>query len=441
VTRRHRGALGAWLSKWLALLSLVGLGTVCAIVYAATAWSLGKRQDDEMARKQGVVVHLLQEARAERDVQNLRHELEHYFAAHPNLLLVLRQSDEGILFATKTEPFKTRTRQVRFTVPWGLDPGGFVQGDLIMDTSADDLLLERLLLVILTCVLLGTAAVSAGSFWLVRRAFAPVRQLAEQTHNLSADDLSVRLDGVGQADELQPLIGQFNGLLDRLERAYAQLEGFNADVAHELRTPLATLIGQSELAISRPRSAEDLKDVIASNLEELQRLAAIVNDVLFLAHADRGAKARRTHVQSLAAVASSVADFHDAPLLERHLLLKVNGDAAAAVDVGLLQRAVSNLLSNATRYAAPHSTIEVNVQPQGTEVSLTVTNSGAGIPEEQLALIFNRFHQVESCRASGDLHHGLGLAIVAAIARMHGGNTFAQSVGGRTSVGMCIQSQ
>ena len=441
MTRPHHGSLGAWLSRSLALLSLVGLGTVCAIVYAATAWSLSQRQDDEMTRKQGVVVHLLQETRTERDVGTLRHELEHYFAAHPNLLLVLRRSDGTVLFATKTEPFKTRTRQVRFTSAWGLDPASSVQGDLIMDTSADDVLLERLLLVILVCVSLGTAAVSAGSFWLVERAFAPVRRLAQQTHNLSADDLSVRLDATGQADELKPLIGQFNGLLERLELAYAQLEGFNADVAHELRTPLATLIGQSELAISRPRSADDLLEVIASNLEELQRLAAIVNDVLFLAHADRGAKARRMRVDSLAAVASQVAEFHDATLLERELSLEVNGDAAAAVDIGLLQRAVSNMLSNATRYATPGSTIEVRLEPRGAEVLLTVTNSGMEIPEEQLPLIFNRFHQVESCRGSGDLHHGLGLALVAAIARMHGGTTSARSASGQTSVAMCIPRQ
>ena len=434
-------SLGTGLSRWLALLFLMGLGTVCAIVYCATYWSLTKRQDEEMSGKLGVVRHLLAETREERNLVDLQHELEHYFAAHPNLLLMLRRADGSLLFASKTAPFEARTRQVEFTTPWALDRTGLVQGRLVLDTSADDRLLKRLMLVILFCVSVGTAIVSTGAFLLVRRAFAPVHRLAQQTHSLSPDNLSVRLDGTGQAEELQPLIGQFNSLLERLERAYVQLEGFNANVAHELRTPLTTLIGQSELAISRPRGAEDLRDIIASNLEELQRLAGIVNDVLFLAHADCGAKARRTTVKSLAAVATSVADFHDASLLERQLVVKVNGDAAADVDVSLLQRAMSNLLSNATRYATPHSTIEVSLEPQDQNISLTVTNSGTEISGEQLPLIFNRFHRIAADRGNGDSHHGLGLAIVAAIARMHDGSTYAYSSGGRTSVGMSIRAR
>src|SRR5438034_8564039 len=133
---------------------------------------------------------------------------------------------------------------------------------------------------------------------------APLREIVRQTREISPRRLDQRLRLSEPVEELTPWIEQFNALMERLERAYQQLEGFNADVAHELRTPLCTLIGQTEVALSRERSPAALRDTLASNLEELQRLAAMVNDMLFLASADRGAQARRSGKASLAALAS-----------------------------------------------------------------------------------------------------------------------------------------
>ena len=130
-------------------------------------------------------------------------------------------------------------------------------------------------------------------------------------------NLHHRLDGAEQPLELVPLIDQFNALLERIENAYSQMEGFNADVAHELCTPLATLIANNELALRRPEQ-EDMREVLASNLEELHRLTAIVNDMLFLSQADRGVGARRAPVVSLASMAADVLDYHEAALAERH---------------------------------------------------------------------------------------------------------------------------
>lgn len=135
------------------------------------------------------------------------------------------------------------------------------------------------------------------SAWLVRRGLAPLHSLVEQTRQLGAQDLSrdwqKRLDDSNQPQELRPLIAQFNALLERLAVAYRQMEAFNADVAHELNTPLTTLISSCELALRKPRDAEELRDILASNLEDLQRMAGIVADMLFLSHADRGQSAHR----------------------------------------------------------------------------------------------------------------------------------------------------
>jgi two-component system heavy metal sensor histidine kinase CusS len=123
----------------------------------------------------------------------------------------------------------------------------------MLDSSADARLLKQLAWALLASALAGAVVVSAGGAWLVRRALLPVRDLARQAAALSPDRVGQPLDGSAQAQELQPLVAQFNALLVRLNDAYQQLEGFNANVAHELRTPLATLIGETELALSRER--------------------------------------------------------------------------------------------------------------------------------------------------------------------------------------------
>ncbi|HRD86505.1 MAG TPA: heavy metal sensor histidine kinase, partial [Rubrivivax sp.] len=269
----------------------------------------------------------------------------------------------------------------------------------------------------------------------------PLEALAAQTRAISAQRLDQRLSLDDPAEELLPWIEQFNALMQRLEQAYAQLEGFNADVAHELRTPLATLIGETELALSRERSAGSLKETLASNLEEMQRLSGMVNDMLFLASVDRGAVARRGEPVSLAALAHQVAEFHEVPLDEAGLRLEVQGDARLAVDEPLVKRALSNLLGNATRFAERGSTVRVRIADEApNEVAIMVENQGQGIQTQALPRLFDRFFRQDSsrcCDGQGQ-HHGLGLAIVAAIARMHAGRTLAASQAGVTRVGFTL---
>jgi len=235
------------------------------------------------------------------------------------------------------------------------------------------------------------------------------------------------------------LVAQFNALLIRLDDAYQQLEGFNADVAHELRTPLATLIGETELALNRERSLSDLRDVLGSNLEDLHRLAGMVNDMLFLSRADRGEHPRRRPVSSLAELVTEVVEFHEASLQEAGVSAHVSGDGSGAFDAGLIRRALSNLLANATRFAERGTVLEVVIKPDGNDrICLSVHNKGPVIPPEHLPRLFDRFYRVDRAREHGDHHHGLGLAIVAAIARMHGGAPFARSAAGSTCVGFTV---
>ncbi|WP_395351236.1 heavy metal sensor histidine kinase [Variovorax sp. UC122_21] len=316
-----------------------------------------------------------------------------------------------------------------------------------ISVTNDARLLERLAWTLLGAVLLGTALVSLTGFWLVRRGLRPLKALAERTAAMAPDRPNEPIDAQAFAEELQPWITQFNALLLRVQRAYVQLESFNADVAHELRTPLANLIGSTELALTRPRGNEELQAVLASNLEEIGRLSGIVTDMLFLSQAERGGATRSRATVSLAAQALDVIDFHDAMLEEAGLRARVEGDARVDVDAALVRRALSNLLGNAIRFAAPDSAIAIEIGPdsgpgsQRDAIALALVNRGAPIAPEVLPRLFERFYRAAPARDGSARHHGLGLAIVEAIARMHGGRVFASSQDGTTRIGFTVPTQ
>lgn len=439
----HR-SLRSRLSWWLAVQSLAGLGAVCLVVYLVTAAGFAARQEDALQQKEGILRHLLTDSEGHpAATPQARHPLDDFLAGHENFRLLVTTGDGQRVYpgAADAVPLAA-ARELRFEV--AREAGAPLQVQLRMDVQPDQALLRRLAITLALAALAGTVVVSLGGFVLVHLGLAPVRQMAAQTRELSARTLHQRLDGTGQPAELQPLVGQFNALLGRLQKAYAQMEGFNADVAHELCTPLATLLANNELALRSlgrgggvAGKAGEVAEVLASNLEELQRMTGIVNDMLFLSQADRGARARRMPVASLAAVAAQVADYHEAALQEAGLALQVVGDAAGAFDVPLLHRALSNLIGNATRYALAGSTVRVCLaqRPDGA-VELVVENRGPDVDPQVLARLFDRFYRADPARSHSQANHGLGLAITDAIARMHGGRTLATSAQGVTRIGM-----
>ena len=434
-------SLGQRLSIWLAVQSFAGLALVSAAVYAVTASNLDSRQVAELQQKSEAVQGSLSEVAVDADMAAVKLMLDHFIAGHADISLSLASAPGQVLYASRAVRVGSTVRRVGFEMPWKPSPTGRVLGEFTLDIGADKQLLRWLALTLVAAVFLGATAVSIAGFWLVRRGLAPVRGLSRQLKAMKLDKSALRLDGSKQPEELQPLVEQFNLLLGRVERAYMQLEGFNADVAHELRTPLTTLIGASEIALYRPHPIDELREMIGSNLEELQRLSSIVNDMLFLSRADCGARGRRASVASLAALVGEVIEYHDASVQDAGVQMRLEGDAAGAFDTALLRRAMSNLVGNATRYATKASTIRVAITPvAGTRVRLSVSNVGPVITAEHMPRLFDRFYRGEAARQHSDMNHGLGLAIVAAIARMHDGEPFAVSENGRTTVGIEIES-
>lgn len=283
---------------------------------------------------------------------------------------------------------------------------------------------------------LGVFIVALLGYMVSRIGMRPVETLSQQAQHLAPGDHGQRLDAIVLPEELQQLAASFNGVLARQEIAWRQLESFNADVAHELRTPLTNLIGQTQLGLSRRRSHDELEELLGSNLEELERMASIVNDMLFLSHAHAGEHASQLTQVSLREEALKTAEYVEPSFAEKQLSLDVEGDVTAHIDRRLFHRSLANLLENSARHSLPKSTVTIRLSEKNNHARVEVSNQGEPIAAAHLRRLFERFYRVDASRTRSDTHHGLGLSIVRAVAIMHRGDVFARSEGGVNTFGL-----
>ncbi|AXK62386.1 MULTISPECIES: heavy metal sensor histidine kinase [Burkholderia] len=275
-----------------------------------------------------------------------------------------------------------------------------------------------------------------------RFGLAPLERLSQDAAAVSATNRRQRLQTDALPTELRDLAASFNGALERIQQTYARLEAFNADVAHELRTPISILIGQTQVALtSRDRSVDRMRQTLQSNLEEFERLRVIINDMLFLSRSDRGERATDLKHVSLADEVRRMLDFLEIPLDEAQLRAELHGDARAAVDPSLFRRAMTNLLINAIQHSAPGATLNVTITRRDTLVDVSVANPGEPIDPVQRSHVFERFYRLEEARANSKENHGLGLSIVKAVAEMHGGSVFVACSGGTNTFGFSVSAQ
>lgn len=307
-----------------------------------------------------------------------------------------------------------------------------------LDASAFDTTSRAINAALVIAFMFGVVVVAGLGWWIARRGLLAVDDLSRHAENLSPLNLAERLPTGDMPSELNGLVLSFNGALGRVEQAYVQLSTFNADVAHELRTPLGNLIGQTQVMLSRERSAEELTEVLQSNLEELERLRTIINDMLFLAQADRGIRAANLELTSIASEVLKSAEFLDMLIEDAGVSLAVEGDAEASIDKSLFGRAITNLLYNAIQHCDRNSTIRVHIEERENAVAINVSNQGVPVEPHHLERLFERFYRVDSSRTDSDNSHGLGLAIVKAIAHMHGGTVFAASNAEMTTIGFTV---
>jgi two-component system heavy metal sensor histidine kinase CusS len=295
---------------------------------------------------------------------------------------------------------------------------------------------HNLLIALIGLAIVGVLMASALGYWVARIGLKPLIKLSHEAQRLAPPLRAGRLRLSPLPPELEQFVDSFNSTLERVEQAYSRLESFNADVAHELRSPLTNLIGQTQVALTRGRSAEHYFEVLQSNLEELERLRSIINDMLFLASADQGNKATKLTSTSLADEVATTLEYLDFILEDAQVEVQVSGDALVQIEVAHLRRALINLLSNAVQHTGPGQVIEVRIEVEEHQVSIGVANPGSPIASEHLPRLFERFYRVDASRSNSGNNHGLGLAIVKAIALMHGGDVFVRSDRGMNTFGI-----
>ena len=281
-------------------------------------------------------------------------------------------------------------------------------------------------------VALAALVAALFGWFAAHRGLAPLRRVTDTARRLSARQLDQRLAVDDAPLEVRDHVDAFNGMLARLEAAFQRLADYSADIAHELRTPISNLMTQTQVALSRPRTADEYQDILASNLEEYERIARMVSDMLFLAKADENTLAHAGEAIDLAREADALIDFYEALADERQVRIVRQGQASVQGDRLMLRRALSNLISNALRHTPKEGQITIRIDADAAGVRLAVSNVGDPIPADQIERIFERFHRGSAQRESRGEGAGLGLAITRSIVQAHGGHITARSAEGVT---------
>ena len=293
-----------------------------------------------------------------------------------------------------------------------------------------DKMLQRLLLALVIASPIAIIVSLLGGWFLAGRALKPVNVITRAAQRIADGDLTQRITSPRSSDEIGRLASVFNDMIARLEISFRQIRQFSADASHELRTPLTITKGETELALRRPRQAEDYRQVLGSNLEEIDRMSRIVDELLFLSRADLGEiKMTMTpipldelvrEVQLQATVLGQ--DRHVETVLDSVEPVVIEGDELR------IRELLLNLVDNAIKYSFPDTHVTLSLRLVGSQAELKVCDKGIGISSHEQQRIFDRFYRADTARAHASKGTGLGLAICKWIVEVHHGTIQVQSL-------------
>ncbi|EYS85630.1 histidine kinase [Cupriavidus sp. SK-4] len=443
------------------LATAVILASVAAYLSGALSAQLEGRDESELVGEVLLVRHLLREVRSEAEIRADTHRFADIAMGHEGLILVVR-SRQGeplvtlnprnesvpplrVLPAT-TQPEKSmlQTWYPKNGVP---SRGIAALGQLGDSDKAVEIVVlrdagHRVALIrdyrhqVLWATLCGAAVAAGLGFVLARRGLRPLRRMAADAAAVTTSRLATRLDVGSAPAELRELAAALNDMLARLQDSFSRLSEFSADLAHDFRTPISNLIGQTQVTLAQSRGVAEYEALLESNLEEYERLARMIENMLFLARADHAQVALGIRTLDAREELDKMAEYFEAVAADREVALAVTGTAMVQADQTLLRRAVTNLLDNALRHAPAGSTVRLEVErapaPGGGTTCIRVTNAGPAIPPETLPHIFGRFYRADPSRRNSAASTGLGLAIVDTIMRLHGGSVTVRSLEGET---------
>ena len=297
------------------------------------------------------------------------------------------------------------------------------------DRSSDERV-ERSFAVLFIMVLSGSILASAFIAVIVtKRGLRPLREMTQSVARVGPTHLKERVTPEEWPRELKPLASAFDDMLKRLDDSFTRLSQFSADLAHELRTPIANMIGEAQVALTRDRTAAEYRETIESTVGECERLSRIVDNLLFVARVDAAREPiARKRLDARAAV-EKITSFYHALADDRHIAIGCSGEGQIHADPDLFERAVGNLLDNALRFTPEHGSIQIVLSERNGDFEVAVSDTGCGIAPEHLPRVFDRFYRADSSRSSDGA--GLGLALVKSIVDLHGGSAIIESNVGR----------
>ena len=262
---------------------------------------------------------------------------------------------------------------------------------------------------------------------------SPLRHIISNASRVSSEKLDIRLSMDNVPHELKELVTALNGMFARLEDSFQRLSDFSSDLSHELRTPVSNMKIQTQVALAQDRTVEEYREILQSNIEELNQISRLINDMLFLAKSENKLELPNNEVIDLEQEINSLFEFHDASAEDHKIRFELVGRAILSGDRMMLRRALSNLIGNAISHGFANTTVHVGLErlPSG-HVRITVSSQGETIAPEHLPRLFERYYRVDGAGRRSSEGVGLGLAITRSIVEMHKGSIAASSAQGMT---------
>ena len=296
-------------------------------------------------------------------------------------------------------------------------------------------ILNKILLIFVISIPLSLLLLAYGGWFLAGRALKPVDLITRSARRISAENLSHRLDVVNPRDEIGRLAETFNATLARLENSFNRTRRFSADVSHELRTPLTILRGEIEVGLKWAKEPDEFRELMKSNMEEVNRMSRIVESLLELSRAEENGLSLNLQELELRNLLLDLVQQFRALAAEKGVLLEFAGDRPAHVrgDRTRLHQVFLNLLDNALKYSESGSTVRLCLANDKGYAQVSVSDGGQGIPAADLPYIFDRFYRVDKARNRADGGSGLGLSLVKSYTEAHGGRIDVVSEVGKGS--------
>lgn len=440
-------ALSVRLAVMFALVSMLLMGAIGFYLYQSLQREIAWRDDQALLGRLQRMQALINDSDSIETLRGRPKLYENMLGNRDNLLWIVDDADKVLI---EINPAQLVLPKLQATPKAQLGDGNYaepvrlawltvVNGDRHLTLIAAKLLIEREQMLsvyrfkLWLTLSVGALLAFALGWWVSQRGLRPVRQLAVRAAGIDVQHLHLRLDDFNELSELRVLSKALNQMLARLEDGFAQLSRFSEDLAHEMRTPLSNLMGHTQHMLRHGRTVDEYQNLLVSNQEEYERLARMIDSMLFLARTEQSHISIKPERVDLPELGAQLCEYFEGVAQERDVQLIDQTKGELVADPILIRRALANLLANALRHATPGTAVTITSEIRENMLELSVHNHGDPIAPEHLPRLFERFYRCDPSRNQPDDSGGLGLAIVRSIMQVHGGRVSVDSSESGTS--------